>query len=374
MMNLREHISLVELQLVLKRRIEDATPLPLWVAAEIGEVHTNRSGHCYMELVEKGGDNGVPRAKVSAVVWRSAWGALRPYFVSETGRELAAGMKVLLRVTASYHELYGLSLVVSDIDPLYTLGEQQRQRQETIARLQREGVFDMNRSLDMPFAPQRVAVVSSASAAGYQDFMNELAASGFGFEVTLFDATMQGHGAEDSVIEALEKVAAGDFDIVVLVRGGGAQSDLAAFDSYRLAGHVAQFPLPVVAGIGHDKDLSVVDMVAAVSLKTPTAVAGWLADRLAQLFARFETLGVLLKERAAAALQREKAHLDMLARLVESRRPAAIMALGFAVVRRGEAVVADASTLIAGDLLDIEFAHGKANAAVVLKPDAGDGM
>ncbi len=355
----RKYISLVELQLRVKRCVEEATPLPQWVAAEIGEVHTNRSGHCYMELVEKGGDNGVPRARVNAVAWRSTWGALQPYFVSETGNDLAAGMKVLLRVTVSYHELYGLSLVVSDIDPLYTIGEQKRQRQETIARLQREGVFDMNRSLEIPVAPQKVAVVSSASAAGYQDFMNELAASGFRFETTLFDATMQGYGAEESIIEALEKVASGDFDVVVLVRGGGAQSDLAAFDSYRLAAHVAQFPLPVIAGIGHDKDLSIVDMVAAVTLKTPTAVAGWLADRLAQLFSRFETLGILLKERAAAAIEREKANLNMLARLVESRRPAAILALGFAIARHGGAAITDASALAPGDTLEIEFAHGK---------------
>ncbi len=363
-MSERKHISLVELQSIVKYSVEAATPLPLWVAAEIGEIHTNRSGHCYMELVEKGGDNAVPRARVSAVAWRSTWGALQPYFVSETGSDLATGMKVLMRVTVSYHELYGLSLVVSDIDPLYTIGEQQRQRQETIARLQREGVYDMNRSLGIPTAVQRVAVVSSATAAGYQDFMNELAALGFRFEITLFDAVMQGHGAEESIIEALEKVAGGDFDVVILVRGGGAQSDLAAFDSYRLANHVAQFPLPIVAGIGHDKDLSIVDMVAAVSLKTPTAVAGWLADRLAQLLARFETLGIILKERTAAALVREKTHLDMLARLVESRRPAAILALGFAIARRNGVTITDASTLAPGDMLEIEFAHGKAKTMV----------
>jgi exodeoxyribonuclease VII large subunit len=360
----RKYISLVELQAVVKRSVEAAVPLPLWVAAEIGEIHTNRSGHCYMELVEKGGDNGVPRARVSAVVWRSAWGAIKPYFVSETGSEPAAGMKVLLRVATSYHELYGLSLVVSDIDPVYTLGEQQRQRQETIARLQREGVFDMNSSLEIPSAPQRVAIVSSASAAGYQDFTNEIAGSGFRFDITLFDAVMQGHGAEDSIIEALERVAGGNFDIVVLVRGGGAQSDLAAFDSYRLAAHVAQFPIPIVAGIGHERDLSIVDMVAAVSLKTPTAVAGWLIDRLAQLFSRIETLGILLRERATAALQREKERLDMLARLVESRRPAAILALGFAIARRGGAAITNASALQTGDIIEIEFAHGITKATV----------
>jgi exodeoxyribonuclease VII large subunit len=360
----REHISLAELQGILKRGVESAVPLPVWVAAEIGEVHTNRSGHCYMELIEKGGDNGVPRAKAPAVIWRSAWGAIRPYFVSETGRELAVGMKVLLKVTVSYHELYGLSLVVSDVDPLYTLGEQQRQRQETIVRLQREGIFDMNRGLKVPRVVQRVAVISSASAAGYQDFMNELAASGFRFHVELFDAVMQGHGTEDSIIAALERVAEGDFDAVAVIRGGGAQSDLAAFDSYRLSSHVAQFPMPVVAGIGHDKDLSVVDMVAHLSLKTPTAVAGWLVDRAAQVLSRIETLGVLLGERVAAAIEREKSRLDMLSRLIDGRRPASILQLGFAVVRHDGKAVVEASTLHSGDVLEIEFARGTSRAKV----------
>lgn len=360
----REHISLTELQAVLKRSVEDATPLPLWVAAEIGEIHTNRSGHCYMELIEKGGDNGVPRARVNAVVWRATWNMVRPYFVSETGCEPGVGMRMLLRVTVSYHELYGLSLVVSDIDPLYTLGEQQRQRQETIARLRSEGVFDMNRAIGMPAVTQRVAVVSSPSAAGYQDFMDELASSGFRFHVELFEAVMQGHGAEASIVNALERITEGDFDVAVIIRGGGAQSDLAAFDSYRLASHVAQFPLPVVAGIGHDKDLSVVDMVAGLSLKTPTAVAGWLVAGLADIEGRLDRLAVSLGERIAAAIEREGARLDMLQRLVESRCPAAILALGFAIVRRGGATVSDASTLAAGDTLEIEFSRGKANAVV----------
>jgi len=278
----RAHISLHDLLAEVHRRLDAAFPLPVWVVAEVSEMKVNYSGHCYMELVEKGEGERLPRAKCGAVAWRSQWGALASYFASATGRDLAPGMKVLLRASVIFHEVYGLSLQISDIDPAYTLGEMERQRQATIARLREEGVFDMNRTLDLPAVPQRVAVVSSRNAAGYQDFMNELAASPYRFEVTLFDAYMQGEAAEGSIVGALEQVAAADesHDVVALIRGGGATSDLAAFDSYRLCGHLAQFPLPIITGIGHDKDQSVADMVAAVALKTPTAVARWLVDSL----------------------------------------------------------------------------------------------
>jgi exodeoxyribonuclease VII large subunit len=404
----RKHITLSQLQAEVARALGAALPLPVWVAAEIGELRVNRgSGHCYMELVEKGGANGVPRARVSAVVWRGQWGVLRSYFASATGSEPAAGMQVLLRATVTYHELYGLSLTVSDIDPLYTLGDMERRRQETVARLKDEGVWDMNRTLELPRVVQRVAVVSSAGAAGYQDFMNELGASGYRFSVTLFDAVMQGNGAEESIVDALGRVDTDDFDVLVIIRGGGAQSDLAAFDSYRLASHVAQFPLPVATGIGHDKDRSIADMVAAVPLKTPTAVAAWLAAGLAEFEAtldglegataqaaaavlerekrrlrdavsalstvgtaiaharvRLEVAGAALRERAAAALSRERARLDLLAAAAAARRPEAILALGFAIVRRDGAAVTDASTLRPGDRLEIELAKGRTEAVV----------
>ena len=430
----RTHISLLELQSLIKRKLDDAIPLPFWVAAEISELKVNYSGHCYLELVEKGGANQVPKAKVQAVIWRSTFGVLRSYFVSATGGELAEGMKVLLKVAVNYHELYGLSLVVSDIDPLYTLGDMERQRQETIRRLQDEGVFDMNRSLGLPPVVQRVAVISSRNAAGYQDFMNELAAGGYHFGVTLFDAVMQGHATEDSVIDALENVAesAQVFDVVVVIRGGGSQSDLAAFDSYRLASHLAQFPLPVVTGIGHDKDQSVADLVAGVSLKTPTAVAAWLVTGLADFDAylnelndeviqtavayldgekrrvqaatvalsqtasrltrdvelrlerlageivrrgdnmllrfgnRLAVLSSSVREKAGAGLTREAARLELAARITESRRPDGILSLGFAIVRSNGAAVKNAARLAGGDMLDITFAEGRAQAEVKL--------
>lgn len=429
----RKHITLLQLQTLIKSRLEEAIPLPFWVVAEISELKVNYSGHCYLELVEKGGSNQVPKARASAVIWRNTWGALRSYFASATGSELAEGMQVLMRVSVSYHELYGLSLIVSDIDPLYTLGDMERQRQETIRRLQQEGVFDMNRSLELPPVVQRVAVVSSANAAGYQDFMNELAAGGYHFEVTLFDAVMQGHAAEESIINALERVGENleRYDVVVVIRGGGSQSDLAAFDSYRLAGHIAQFPLPIITGIGHDKDQSIADLVACVPLKTPTAVAAWLVAGLAEfetwlddiqgelvqaaidyldeqrrriqsaamalaqasggltrtmevrlerlagellrkresvtmkLCNRLDTLRASLKEKVAAGFAREGSRLELAAQMTASRKPDAILSLGFAIVRRNGIVIKDAAILKTGDRLNATFARGSTEVTVV---------
>jgi len=313
------HYSLRELQLAVKARLGEAFPLPVWVAAEISELKVNYSGHCFLELVEKGGSNGVPCAKASAVIWRSLYGRLDAYFSSATGRRLEVGLKVLLRVTVSFHELYGFSLQIQDIDPNYTLGDWEQQRQQTIARLQQDGVWDMNRELTIPPAPQRVAVVSSASAAGYRDFNKELARSPYRIDTELFDAFMQGHGAEESIVEALERVAErmDDFDIVVVIRGGGSQSDLACFNSYRLCAHLAQFPMPVITGIGHDKDESVADMVAALELKTPTAVAAWIVERLATidtlLDRQSETLRTCCKAYLLSARQRLERDSAMLA-------------------------------------------------------------
>lgn len=307
-MESRQHISLLRLQSLIKSRLEEAMPVTFWVSAEISELKVNYSGHCYLELVEKGGDNQVPQAKVLATVWRTQWGMLSSYFRSATGGDLAVGMKVLLKGKVTYHELYGLAINVTDIDPLYTLGDMERRRQETILRLQQEGVYDMNRELGLPAVMQRIAVVSSRNAAGYQDFMNELAASGYYFDVTLFDAFMQGNEAENSVVAALERVAdcLDDFDAVVVIRGGGSQGDLATFNSYRLSSHIAQFPLPVLTGIGHDKDQSVADLVAAVSLKTPTAVAAYLAANIAEFDGYLDTLFDGLARHSTAILDAGK--------------------------------------------------------------------
>ena len=227
-MNASHPLSLDELQTLIRQGIDKAHPLPYWVTAEISEKKVNVSGHCYLELVEKGGANHVPKAKALAVIWRSQYAMIASYFRSATGQELQAGMKVLVKVVVSYHALYGLSLQITDIDPAYTLGDMERQRLETIQKLQEDGVYDMNRELPLPCVMQRIAVVSSPRAAGYQDFMRELSVGPYRFEVTLFEAFMQGNGAEDSIVEALSRAAERyeEFDVLVVIRGGGSQSDI----------------------------------------------------------------------------------------------------------------------------------------------------
>lgn len=311
-MNASHPLSLDELQTLIRQGIDKAHPLPYWVTAEISEKKVNVSGHCYLELVEKGGANHVPKAKASAVIWRSQYAMIASYFRSTTGQELQAGMKVLVKVVVSYHALYGLSLQITDIDPAYTLGDMERQRLETIQKLKEDGVYDMNRELPLPCVMQRIAVVSSSRAAGYQDFMRELSVGPYRFEVTLFEAFMQGNGAEDSIVEALGRAAERyeEFDVLVMIRGGGSQSDLGCFNSYRLCSYLAQFPLPVLTGIGHDKDQSVADLVAAVALKTPTAVAVSLKDRMEQFEGELDASYRWLSEATRSLLHSETERLE----------------------------------------------------------------
>jgi exodeoxyribonuclease VII large subunit len=318
-MSEKKHLTLGELLAGVSRALDAAFPLPVWVAAEVADLRVAGTGHCYLELVEKsGGAGAVPRAQARAVVWRGTWASLGAYFQGATGSPLGVGMKILIRVTVSYHELYGFSLVIGDIDPSYTLGEAQRQRQATIARLRAEGVWDMNREVGLPGVIQRVAVISSAGAAGWRDFTQELGRYPWRFEVTLFEAVMQGTATEETVVVALEQIASrmDDFDVVVIIRGGGSTTDLAAFDGYRLCCHIAQFPLPVATGIGHDKDRSVADMVAAVELKTPTAVAVWLGEGLDTVAGRLDELATRVSASASGILEGERARLERAGRVV----------------------------------------------------------
>ena len=243
-----QYITLSELQRRVRQVLEERFALPLWVSAEIAEVKVNYSGHCYLELVEKGEGDGVPKAQARAVIWRSQYARIAAYFEAETGQRLAAGMRILAKATVNYHELYGFSLQLLDVDPAYTLGDMERQRQQTIARLQAEGVWEMNRQQAMPAVVQRIAVVSSSRAAGYQDFCNELAKSPYRFCLTLFDAVVQGAAAEDSIVDALSRIAAAGeaFDAVVMIRGGGSSSDLNCFNAYRLCNHGYYCDLPYV--------------------------------------------------------------------------------------------------------------------------------
>ncbi|MFI3293359.1 MAG: exodeoxyribonuclease VII large subunit [Rikenellaceae bacterium] len=307
-----KHITLSELQVSISQTLRERFALPVWVSAEVSDIKVNYSGHCYLELIEKGESDGVARAQARAVIWRNAYPRIVGYFEAESGAKLERGVRVLVKVVVNYHELYGLSLQITDIDATYTLGDMERQRQKTIAQLESDGVWDMNREQPMPMLVQRIAIISSRTAAGYQDFCNELARGGYHFEVTLFDSLMQGTGAEDSIVDSLCAIAEVEerFDVVAIIRGGGSTSDLNCFNSYRLSSYVAQFPLPVIAGIGHDKDQSVVDLVAQVSLKTPTAVAGWFVERSASIDAWLNSAAVALHDLAISSSRKYDADLQ----------------------------------------------------------------
>ena len=293
------HYTLRQLNLMVRDAIAMQLPDEYWVEAELSECR-ERGGHCYMELVEKDDNNNTPVARASAKCWRQTWQMMQPYFERTTGQPLRAGLKVLLKVYAQFHEAYGFSWIVTDIDPTYTLGDMARRRQEIIRKLKEEGVFDLQRELHIsPFA-KRIAVISASNAAGYGDFCRQLEDNeyGFRFSVQLFSATMQGELVESSVISALNEIyrqcqqltAQGQqpYDVVVIIRGGGATADLSGFDTLALAENVAQFPLPVITGIGHDRDESILDMVANTHVKTPTAAATLLIDHLAQTLRRIE--------------------------------------------------------------------------------------
>ena len=279
-------LSLTELNRNIKQALRDALPETYWVRAETSEVRVNSySGHCYLEFIEKDERTGQVAARARGTIWAQQYAVIRPYFEEETGRPFTSGLKVLVRVAVDFHELYGLSLTVHDIDPSFTVGDLVRRRKEIIRQLQADGVFDLNRSLSLPPRPQRIAVISSATAAGYEDFTDQLLGNeyGFPFYVRLYPALMQGERTEASIIAALDRIYAvrEAFDVVVIIRGGGSTADLSSFDSYALAANCAQFPLPIITGIGHERDDTVVDLVAHTRLKTPTAVAAFLIDCMA---------------------------------------------------------------------------------------------
>lgn len=275
-------ISLVEFNRRIGGLLHDASVQRCWVVAETSDVRQS-GGHCYLELVQKDAQTGQTLARMRGIVWASVYARLRCEFERATGQSFASGMNVMVEVSANFHEQYGLSVVITGINPTYTLGDMARQRLEILNRLRREGIIDMNKQLPWADVAQRVAVISAAGAAGYGDFMNQLHnnPSGIKFYTCLFPAVMQGQSTVTSVIAALERINdyADLFDCVVIIRGGGSTSDLNSFDNYDLAANVAQFPLPVICGIGHDRDNTVVDSVASVRVKTPTAAAEWLLDR-----------------------------------------------------------------------------------------------
>lgn len=314
-------ITLYELNSLVRQTIEIGLPKSYWVEAEISELREN-GGHCYLELIEKDKRYNTPIAKASARCWRQTWGMVKPYFENTTGQQLRAGMKVLIEVYAQFHEAYGFSWIISDIDPNYTLGDMARKRQEIIKRLKEEGVFDLNKQLDLPLFSQRIAVISSKSAAGYGDFANQLYGNQYGyyFEAELFAATMQGEDVERSIIKALNAIndRCDDFDCVVIIRGGGATSDMSGFDALELAENVANFPLPIITGIGHDRDECILDMVSHTRVKTPTAAAALLIDNLHTAERRIDDARQRIANLTSRKMEVEKLRLSRLAERLPS--------------------------------------------------------
>ena len=334
---MRPSLTLFELNSLVREAVELTLPDSYWVEAELAEAR-ERGGHCYMELVQKDDFGTALVARASARCWRSVWMLVRPHFERVTGESLHAGMKVLLQVHAQFHENYGFSWIVTDIDPTFTLGDMARKRQEVIRRLKEEGVFDLNKELRLSSFANRIAVISSETAAGYGDFCNQLAGNAFGFRfnVTLFPAVMQGGRTEKSIISALNSVNADadGYDCVVRIRGGGAVSDLSAFDSLLLAENVANFPLPVITGIGHERDESVLDMVAHMRAKTPTAAAELLIDNLEHTLDRIEAARTAIVNHVNGRIDFERMRLarvceriPVLFSLVKTRRYARLDAL-----------------------------------------------
>ena len=310
------HLSLYELNSLVRDVISMSLPDSYWVEAELSEAREGYGGHCYMELIEKDEHSNTPIAKAHTSCWRNRWMLLKPQFERVTGQRIHAGMKVLLKVHAQFHENYGFSWIVDDIDPTYTMGDMARKRMEIIQTLKEEGVFDLQKELKLPMFCQRIAVISSATAAGYGDFCNQLADNGYGLQFTtaLFAATMQGEGVEQSVISALNRINEEweNWDCVVIIRGGGATSDLSGFDTLALAENVANFPLPIITGIGHERDESVLDMISFQRVKTPTAAAAFLVDHLTEVYARIEDAQEAIVNYVKRRLQVERMKFERL--------------------------------------------------------------
>ncbi|MBQ7420942.1 MAG: exodeoxyribonuclease VII large subunit [Prevotella sp.] len=315
----RKSYTLYELNGLVREAIEGEMNCEYWVEAELSEVRESR-GHCYMELIEKEEGSNTPVARASARCWKSTWMLVRPHFERITGQQLHAGMKVLLLVYPQFHEAYGFSWIVTDINPEFTMGDMMRRRQEIVRQLKEEGVFDLQKELCIPVFAQRIAVVSSATAAGYGDFCHQLDENeyGFVFHTELFAATMQGEQVEQSVIAALNRINGrlGDFDVVVMIRGGGATADLSGFDTLMLAENVANFPLPIITGIGHERDESILDMISNTRVKTPTAAAAFLIEHLKQVYERVNAAETMVRDYVSGRIQLEQLRVERLAKLV----------------------------------------------------------
>ncbi|HMK60417.1 MAG TPA: exodeoxyribonuclease VII large subunit [Dissulfurispiraceae bacterium] len=404
-------LTLFELNSLIKTAITQTLPDLYWVMAEIAESKCNQKGHCYLDLIEKEGNKTI--AQTRATIWAYDYRILSRKFELATKSQIRPGIKVLLLTAVSYHEVYGLSLNVKDIDPAYTIGEMALRKREIVERLQKEGILDRNKELPLPIVPQNIAVISSPTAAGYGDFVNQLDGNlyGFKFNHVLFAALMQGADAEESIIKAFDRIEKSKtrFDVVAIIRGGGSVADLSSFDNYRLGRSIALFPLPVVTGIGHEKDDTVSDIAAHTKMKTPTAVAEFLisgvrsfeeridsianslqiytdellsdaANRLSSLAGRLS----LMRMRATAAplaqigvieknfrthvrlyLQQKQNRLDSLEQAIRHLDPSNVMKRGYSITRANGKVVKDSLQLIKGDIIETELFAGSVSSVVV---------
>ncbi|MCD8261710.1 MAG: exodeoxyribonuclease VII large subunit [Bacteroides sp.] len=406
-------LSLYDLNTLVKRSITECMPGEYWVQAELSEVRCNTTGHCYMEFVQKDSRSNQLIAKARGTIWASVFRILKPYFEEATGQLFTSGIKVLVKVSVEFHELYGYSLSVCDIDPSYTLGDMARRRREILKQLEEEGVLTLNKELEFPVLPQRIAVISSPTAAGYGDFCHQLASNryGYAFRPTLFPAIMQGNQVKDSLLAALDEIMSrqDDFDVVVIIRGGGATSDLSGFDTYLLAAACAQFPLPIITGIGHERDDTVLDSVAHTRVKTPTAAAELLIGTVSEAAGRLLILQEELQQRVRYRLETEqrklyelcsrlplsvrrnlhvasrqlseiqlalrhtlqisfsgkKYRLELLQQRIADASPQRILRRGYSItLKRGKAVT-DSSRLKEGDVLLTRFASGSIEGKVL---------
>lgn len=412
MNSIEEPLTLYALNNMVRGAVSEGMPSRYWVTGELSEVREASNGHCYIELVQRDEVTQELVAKARGTIWSRIYSLLRPYFLEQTGEPFAAGLNVLLQVSVGFHELYGYTLDVCDIEPAYTVGDMARQRMLVIKRLTDEGVIDLNKELPFPLLPQRVAVISSATAAGYGDFCDQLASNryGFVFYPHLFQSPMQGNGVEQGIISALDRIAANIdmWDVVVIIRGGGATSELSCFDTYDLANNCAQFPLPIITGIGHQRDESVLDMVAHTRAKTPTAAAELLIhamleqetymtslmqgvvqgvqqrmdaeqQRLQGLLGRLPMATALYlqgeKMRLQTSLQavfssakmlikEQQRRLDVCNAALEAASPERILSLGYSITRVNGRVVRSIDDVVPGDEVTTEVAGGEFTSTV----------
>ena len=410
-----EALSLYDLNALVRRSLEQCLPDEYWVQAELSDVRTNSTGHCYLEFIQKDPRSNNLIAKARGTIWANVYRLLKPYFEESTGQAFVSGIKVLVQVTVSFHELYGYSLTVQDIDPTYTLGDMARRRREILKQLEEEGVLTLNKELEMPVLPQRIAVVSSPTAAGYGDFCHQLKnnSRGFFFHTELFPALMQGDRVEESVLSALDAILnrQEDFDAVVIIRGGGATSDLSGFDTYLLAAACAQFPLPIITGIGHERDDTVLDSVAHTRVKTPTAAAEYLincmdlaADELEVLISQLhESVRSRLTEEhrklisyrnripsavvrrvsdaklalltprkdislaVQTLLSRQRHRLELLQQRLNEASPEKMLARGYSITLKDGKVVKDAALLNEEDEIITRFYRGEVTSVISRK-------